>query len=513
MRPYLTFLTLGLSLFIISCNENEDTEIDKYINNIQTFPYKVDTSIITSTGPSTENIYLDNVSGLKYKCEETPSNLAQRFTDIVAFKPNAGVLYPGALINGKSLRDGDLAPINLTRNSGTLSIHGVSRDSSNKVGFDITVDTASQQKINNAINLLIDRIPTGQQVADMYITQSEGYETNQSLLQVGVSASWLKQDLKAQYQRSSSSFNSKMIVKVVQRYYDISFETNKRNKVNSQLPSSFFIDGTTLSDVKTQITDTVSNPPCYIKSITYGRILLLEFESSASLQELRTAISGKFGIRSFKASADLEITSKRIIENSSVKMLSLGGAAEASIEFLNGGSLDEYLLKGANFTKNSPAFPISYSARNIKDDGLTQVSYSTKFNKKDCKTNPRQITQIAVTFHNIIDNKDKGEGITFTVFKDNQIIGRRESIGVNVVWQKGTNDGWTIPLDRGNADEFDRSKLKVNISKNGNKGFYCKPTTMTVYFNDGSTEEWFRLDGDFIMGEGHSNDQTFSLRR
>lgn len=454
----------------------------------------------------------ETVDGVKYKCMSTPKSLSQTLDEIVAFNPNSGVLYPGALVKGTSLKDGVLNPISITRNGGKLTISYINFENKETKHTEI-VEQATFQNYQEAFSKLVRNLPDGKQVARITFEKQESYELQETLLKLGLSVTWLKASMKAQLENSFKSNKAKYFVKVVQPYYDISFETNfKKN----QEPADFFAKNNNVNNVLKAIGDTSNNPPAYVKSISYGRMLLLFIESESSQKVLTTALEAIFSGTTVKGKLSLNAEQINAVQNSKINLLSLGGAADATVKLISGNKLDSlvtYLKDGANFSKESPGFPLTYVTRYLKNNDVAKLSYATNYDVKKCDKNPRKITRVDVDFMNIMDNKDKGEGVTFTVFKGDQIIGEQKNIGVNVNWAEGSNDGWKISIGDGLADEFDRNIMRVNISKSGDKGFSCKPTIITVYFTDGTKEEWARLEGAFIMGDGHSNSQTFNLRK
>lgn len=68
----------------------------------------------------------------------------------------------------------------------------------------------------------------------------------------------------------------------VQRLFTIAVDLPER-------PSSMFADGVTAADLRA-LGISASNPPLYIDSVSYGRILMFPFTLSASRQRIQSAL-------------------------------------------------------------------------------------------------------------------------------------------------------------------------------------------------------------------------------
>ena len=73
------------------------------------------------------------------------------------------------------------------------------------------------------------------------------------------------------------------------------------------------------------------NPPCYIKSVNYGRIFYMLVESSASESELKTAVNASFSGLTSDGSAGIDTESFQSIDEVNIKIFALGGDAAATI--------------------------------------------------------------------------------------------------------------------------------------------------------------------------------------
>lgn len=505
MKRFSLLLILALTLF--SCKHRE--KINELVNSIKTLPVTKDIDVISGEEKPT----IETIDGVKYKCVSTPKTISQSIDDIVAFNPNTGVLFPGSVVKGSSLKNGILNPVSVARNGGKLTISYITfAGSVNKeVNYTEKVENASFQNIQNAEKKLLSQLPDGNQLSIISFEKTEAHELNESFLRLGLSVNWLSGSVKSQLTQSFQSNKSKYFVKVIQRYYDMSFETNFSK---SQEPADFFSSDVNAAQISSAIGDTIGNPPAYVKSISYGRMLLLFIESDASQKDLTAGLEATFSSGTTKGQTSITAGQKTAIENSKINLLSLGGSAPATVKLLSGNKLDSlvtYLQAGANFSKNSPGYPITYTTRYLKNNEAAKLSYTTNYAVKDCQKNPRAVQTFYVNFIGITDDKDDDEPIDFTVKKGNQIIGQLLNVGAGVTWDDGTNIQVAIPITVA-SDELDRKQIVLEIDKSnahggGNGqggGFSFSRHTVDVKLEDGSIENWFQYNQGFRLGNGDS---------
>jgi hypothetical protein len=502
--------------FLTSCDSNRVDKINELIGSIKTLPIMKDTDIIRGAeAPSIETI-----DGIKYKCKSVPKSLSATLLTSVAFNPNTGVLFPGSVVKGNSLKDGVLNDIAVKRNAGYLTISY--KDNQDKEhSYTDTVKEANFQNVQDAVMKLTDRLPDGNQVARISFEKTESHELEETFLRLGISAKWMSGSAKANLEKNFSSNKSKYFVKVVQPYYDISFQT-KYDK--SQQPSDFFSSDVSSADILKAMTDTANNPPAYVKSISYGRMLLLLIESDASQKDLTAGLEATFSGTSASGKIELSVGQKTAINNSKINMIALGGSSEAVIKILTGNKLDSlntYLKEGANFSKKSPAFPITYVTSYLKTNEVAKLSFTTNYADKTCIVNPKEIDFFAVTFSGISDDKDKEETITYQILKGDNVVGQNTGVGAGQSWG---GEWYEEVFLNEPVDEFDRDVLKVIVEKSNGCGsgdglgcgFEFSRHSVYAHFKGDPKSKltiWYDYNKKFKLGNGDSRTMTLPLKQ
>jgi thiol-activated cytolysin len=133
---------------------------------------------------------------------------------------------------------------------------------------------------------------------------------------------------------------------------------------------------------------TADEPPAFVQSVSYGRMLLLRIETSWKYTEsdLKLALEGSKKVA--KLGGELQNKYKSILDDSTITMVSLGGSARAAAQTVDAkdpGALMELIKKKSEFSKTNPAQPIAYNVLFLKDNRHAAMGYTTDFTSVDCK--------------------------------------------------------------------------------------------------------------------------------
>jgi hypothetical protein len=231
------------------------------------------------------------------------------------------------------------------------------------------------------------------------------------------------------------------------------------------------------------------NPPGYVASINYGRMLLLFASSSESASQLKIALEAAFDAATADGEANLKLEHKRIIQESELKVLILGGSAGAAVEVLAAkdkvAQLSQFLRTGANFTLQSPGVPLAYQVRYLKDNTLARLSYTTDYTKKTCGVAPgyKKPATVRVEEFHIFDTADDDEDMSF-------------SISLELLRQDGTTAG---VLQDNRRCFYVEEPGKVG---NGAKNTFFQGVSKQV--NEAITQIRVRVSAETCDGDGYS---------
>lgn len=340
---------------------------------------------------STNNIEIVE-NDINYSCEERTYSYANNMEDIIAFNPNSGTLFPGALVQGKFVRNGELVSIGtFARNPLTVTL--------DEYGLSANVSNPSNASISNAVVNLVSQnnIST---IAKIYFDKTQAYSTEQGLLSLGIDYSWANGKISPSMSVSNTTQKHSIYLYFLQSYYTASVNPPAN-------PSDFFGQDVTSEDLANKIT--ADNPLCYVSSVTYGRMLLAKITSTSTENELTAAIQASLG----SLEGTLQYSQSSILENSEYEIAILGGNASdailAATQGMNG--IVQYLNNGANFSINSLGTPISYVVKYASDNSTVKLGKALEYTvKENCIFDQANVQKFSFIFDSfdVIADCDQG---------------------------------------------------------------------------------------------------------
>ncbi|HEY8077151.1 MAG TPA: thiol-activated cytolysin family protein, partial [Labilithrix sp.] len=335
---------------------------------------KADAAPVQTSAPVTSSA--KNDSGTDLTCTTTGYSLTKVPSEFVLLSPNADVLWPGSLVQGKSMANGVLDPIPVKRAPGTITLSLASSSAGN---FSKSMDTAS---LSNAVQAQNDILAgfTGATPAMFSIEIESVYSNEQLAVAIDAKANGETWTAAASLKFDQNTTKSHVLIKFSQQYYTMAFEP-------PQGASGVFDKSVTAGDLAPYVG--AGNPAVYVSSVTYGRIFYLLFESSGSQKDLEAAISGSYSGASVSASASATASWQKTINSASIKSYAIGGNADAALGAVTAASqfdkVLDFLKQGASFDKTNPGVPVSYELRNLNDSSQVKLALTTAYSAKDCE--------------------------------------------------------------------------------------------------------------------------------
>jgi Thiol-activated cytolysin len=320
------------------------------------------------------------------RCEVVEYDRKQNFDNLVAVGANATALKPGMLVQGRGVRDGALSVIGLKRSPIAISVDLALETPSRRI------DVPSSATIQDAVASLqreadtrlgnLDVVP-----AQISFQAKEVYSFEQAMLDAGISLKYSavlsSGSVGTSISQSSTAETHTVIAKIFQPMYTISFADDEIAE-----PAGFFSDLVTEDDFSRQIelgTMGPDNQPCYVQSVTYGRMVIYTATSSetTSAEELKVAIQASYGVYSGSANYDEEKAS--LVRNSSIEVQVFGGtqadATEAIKAALRSGSFEAFLTPVPATT----AVPLSYRINDMKNRSAAVIGDATTYSVQSCR--------------------------------------------------------------------------------------------------------------------------------
>ncbi|MCU7852355.1 MAG: thiol-activated cytolysin family protein [Candidatus Thiodiazotropha sp. (ex Monitilora ramsayi)] len=324
----------------------------------------------------------------KYVCDVQDYDLTKTPKEVVLFDANSAALWPGALWQGGPYIKYQIEQLPLQpRASLTLTSDLPISDPS------VVVESPSAASMAKAIETLRGRATSeGKPIGAKAIYNArEAYSVEQFSLDLGLSAEFASQKAKAALEWQQNAETRTIAAFFVQQMFTVSVPP-------PTTPSAFF-DNLTLS----QITDQeqlgrmgAENPPLYVESVTYGRLLYFTFTSTATHTDMKAALD-----YAYRGGADIDVKTKahyeKILNSSQVRVVPYGGPWQNAAKLINSAKLSDYFDE-----KDAPlstAVPISYRLNTLARGKSAAVAETTNYSERDCHLASAPVVKKNGRFH------------------------------------------------------------------------------------------------------------------
>ena len=343
-----------------------EAEIDALIRGIPPLPSDPPGRIEGPPGPTAREG--------DYECAVRPVTETRQHEELVAFAANSESMWPGAMLRGDSVGTGLFTQIVRPRSPATISI-----SLENLAGARSAVmQEPSLSSFREAIGGILSQEITGATPANLYAEIEAVHSENQLAMALGASLSvtGLPAQLAASFDFSDQSIQSRYLVKYVQSYYTV-------NVNQPRAPSAFFGEEVSAGDL-TSVLGT-GNPPLYVSSVTFGRVILFTFESSYSAEELGSALQFVYS-GGADVSGEVSVTYRDIVSQSNVTAYILGGSGgEAAASLGSYEELLDFIGSGGDYSRESPGAPIAYKLAYLADNQPARLSFTDEYDDVECQ--------------------------------------------------------------------------------------------------------------------------------
>ena len=416
---------------------------------------KADTNPTKLTGAPLDNAPAkqnQTIGQQQYACITTPFSLTKTPDKIVTFDPDAGILYPGSLIQGKGhiLGIGSLKELPIRQRAPlTLSINILNNNNTEVVQ---NPDGASVQA---AIGRLIANAETAGLVGGSKATYSEKvtHSVDQAALELGFSARYMSGSASGSLAASRSLDKTTITASFIQNLFTVSI-------VTPQTPDDWFSNAFSqdILDEQKRLGNIGSdNIPVYVANVVYGRVLNFSFTSTKNESEIRAALSAAYEGGVAGGSVSLTGAQKKLLEEAEINIAQVGGSSSQVEGLIKAGNIKAYFEGDTALTS---ALPISYTLRNVGDNSIAKVAETTKYNVTECTVTDVEKAiigeRVKVTLLNVL-LADPGDGSDGDIYGEFKINGKIKTIP-EVERLKGTSLPLNMTFEKtflyGSSDEI-----------------------------------------------------------
>jgi len=311
-------------------------------------------------------------------CTTTRHTLQKNLSEVAILSPAAGVIFPGALIRAdQDMMDGHPQPIVLPRAKVTLNLD---LPGLKEPGGQVVPTSSNVMKYLNKALEEWNKIPASQgyvNAARSILQVSQSFSSQQVALELGFKAEWASGNASAQVGVASTTEKSVVVAYFKQVFYTISMDP-------PETPSKLFAASVTVKQAQQAFDE--AHPPAYVRSIDYGRILMIKMESS----KVDTALNLKAAFQQASMSGSIDASYREIIQNSTFTVLAIGGGAETPVKMFSGSSetslreLQAYIAADAVYRRDNPGLPIAYTVAFLKDNSFAIMGSSADYTETVC---------------------------------------------------------------------------------------------------------------------------------
>jgi hypothetical protein len=395
-------LVMGTMLFMLgSCEDKEEInkieELNKYLEGLPTWkefsPPLPDQSPTPKGEPDPMADVILNVEeiddegkvnilpNIRYSCQVQPYTLTQNPKQIAMYSPDREILYPGALLQGKTHKDGLGSLLGLSiaeRSPINVSIPGLANNDNFR-----TINQPNQATVDQAIGSMVgNAVLAGLSTPSTISFEMSTFHTEkQSALQMGLSGKYLGFSAKTTGDISKKQSETTITAQFYQKMYEVVVEP-------PQSPGHFFSKDFTAAKLEQQISLGRIGPdnlPVFVSNVVYGRMMMFSITSTASETDIRATLQAGYEGMGKKGNAHLDDKQKKILQSSEIKIASVGGNAQATLDMIKSGDWSQYFTNEAPLTSASP---ISYTFRNLGDNSIASVTETSEYNIRTCDATP-----------------------------------------------------------------------------------------------------------------------------
>ncbi len=376
-RKFSRLVLLFIMLSLVGCKKDEaissteSGEMDNFIlslgNPIQSTPGQEQIGDVLKEIDSSTQLYCEC---RKYKANE-------EFSELRLLDPTSSVIYPGSIIDAKSVTDGSYRQIVLDRAPMRMSTNLPFFDNDNAV----TVEDPSLSNVRSAIKKMIyDSNITGSNVADMTFEIVDVYSEEQLGLAIGCNFKAGEFGaIGTKFDFTNKETNTKLLLKFIQVYYDVSVDAPSS-------PSKFFKKSVTVDDFKSALGGN-NVVPVYVSNVKYGRVAYFAIESSESRDSVYSYTYATVNQGRFSTDDSVRICKNDFSKKIKISGTIIGGSgsdAAKSVSLDGMAGLLGFINNGGKFSKTSPGAPIAYTLTRLSDNSVFNVVSGSEFVARKC---------------------------------------------------------------------------------------------------------------------------------
>jgi Thiol-activated cytolysin/FG-GAP-like repeat len=320
------------------------------------------------------------IPDVTYQCTSTPYSMTTNPREIVMYDPDVAIVWPGALIQGKSRKAlGSFVGIPIAeRTPIRISIPSFATGDNFRV-----VEQPNEATVASAWGEIVGNATESGLAASSAIDfeMNTHYSEEFVGLSASLSGAYLGYSASASGDFSRNASETTLTANFIQRMFTVTVG-------EPQTPGAFFSSDFTEAKLQEQVNlgrMGADNIPIYVSEVVYGRMMAFSMTSSASETDIRATIQAAYDGIGGNVEASLTARQRKILADSKIAVTSVGGNAQATLDVIRSGNWASYFTNEAPL---SSAAPLSYTFRNLGDGSIAGVTESTDYEITSCQAIP-----------------------------------------------------------------------------------------------------------------------------
>lgn len=317
-----------------------------------------------------------SLKGVTYVCRHIPHAVTENPETLVMFTPPPEVLWPGALIQGRSHRDGLGSLLSLPiaqRTPVKLSIPSL------PAGGSLREVNPSRAEVASAIgDMLAQATRRGLPASSSVLFQMRPYRSEAEFALAGkLSGRYLGFVASASAEVSTSAAETTVAGLLAREMFEVAVEPPRT-------PGAFFrddFDEERLDEQRGLGHLGPDNLPVYVSNAVYGRMLMFALTSTAPESDIRGALNAAYGNALAGGGVELSAKHREILETARLSVSSAGGDTANAEAMIRSGDWRGYFEGEAPL---SSATPLSYTLRSLGDGKIAVVSETAHYDVTRC---------------------------------------------------------------------------------------------------------------------------------
>lgn len=281
-------------------------------------------------------------------------------------------VYPGAVIQGRQLTKGDVAPIPLARQPGTITLvtdlvtNSPGRQSS-------TVSSATEENVSHARQQLLQQLAPQDSPGLLKTEFQQAHTYREAGAKLGISIQGSGFGIDANASIDSSMKTSTVVAIIRQVYYTAVFAPAGAGA------AGIWPDSVQAQDLIVHYAG-AGNPPLYVDSVQYGRLICVTVQGAHSSHALTGALKASWSA-SVSGDVSLDANAKHVLSASEARVYTIGVLGGGQFQQLGDpiSDLDKVFRSGLVFNVNNPGAPISFTCRHVLDNTLAHVGLAASY--------------------------------------------------------------------------------------------------------------------------------------